>query len=329
MGASVNNMRMESGTQLQARGVAHNQLENNHGSVRGRTLTKHSDDDDSSDEDLHSRIGLDVEDLACHVRAAYERGCAAGGSRDDASSIAALPTRPAWTKSDEILAPGIGDSPQQHHSDTYILALARAREAWLKVEHSTDCEWLCAEATDSEWFWWYGAQLAQVTVDILAAYAPMQDQYAVGEVECLRDEVKACSVRACEVTRRKQAGTYFSESYSGATRDEDNAGTTSRVHMLPEDHQVEERGHHSETPQPRKGGEGKCDEMWGIASKKAQAEMANEFPEGKHHSEHWIAELYARELATKTKRIYERMKARTSKHHRKDHRVEERGQGSS
>merc|ERR1712057_95459 len=81
MGASVNNMRMESGTQLQARGVAHNQLENNHGSVRGRTLTKHSDDDDSSDEDLHSRIGLDVEDLACHVRAAYERGYAAGGSR--------------------------------------------------------------------------------------------------------------------------------------------------------------------------------------------------------------------------------------------------------
>merc|ERR1711881_378115 len=229
MGASVNNMRMESGTQLQARGVAHNQLENNHGSVRGRTLTKHSDDDDSSDEDLHSRIGLDVEDLACHVRAAYERGCAAGGSRDDASSIAALPTRPAWTKSDEILAPGIGDSPQQHHSDTYILALARAREAWLKVEHSTDCEWLCAEATDS-------------------------------------DEVKACPVRACEITRRKQAGTYFSESYSGATRDEDNAGTSSRVHMLPEDHQVEERGHHSEIPQPRKGGEGKCDEMWGIAS---------------------------------------------------------------
>merc|ERR1712057_159865 len=288
MGASVNNMRMESGTQLQARGVAHNQLENNHGSVRGRTLTKHSDDDDSSDEDLHSRIGLDVEDLACHVRAAYERGCAAGGSRDDASSIAALPTRPAWTKSDEILAPGIGDSPQQHHSDTYILALARAREAWLKVEHSTDCEWLCAEATDS-------------------------------------GEVKACSVRACETTRRKQAGTYFSESYSGATRDEDNAGTSSRVHMLPEDHQVEERGHHSETPQPRKGGEGKCDEMWGIASKKAQAEMANEFPEGKHHSEHWIAELYARELATKTKRIYERMKARTSKHYRYDHRMEEMG----
>lgn len=290
-------------------------------------MTKHSEKttiDDSSGEDLHSRIGLDVEDLARHVRAAYERGCAAGGSRD-ASSIAALPTRPAWTKSDEILAPGIGDSPQQHHSDTYVLALARAREAWLKVEHSTDCEWLCAEATDSEWFWWYGAQLAQVTVDILAAYAPN----AVGEVECLRDEVKACSVRACEITRRKQAGTYSSESYSGATRDEDNAGTSSRVHMLPEDHQVEERGHHSETPQPRKGGEGKCDEMWGIASKKAQAEMANEFPEGKHHSEHWIAELYARELATKTKRIYERMKARTSKHHRKDHRVEERGQGSS
>jgi len=204
-------------------------------------------------------------------------------------------------------------------------ALSSAKMEWIKVEHSTDSEWLCAGATDSEWFWWYGAQLAQVEVDILAAYAPN----AVGEVECLRDEVKACSVRACEITRRKQAGTYSSESYSGATRDEDNAGTSSRVHMLPEDHQVEERGHHSETPQPRKGGEGKCDEMWGIASKKAQAEMANEFPEGKHHSEHWIAELYARELATKTKRIYERMKARTSKHHRKDHRVEERGQGSS
>jgi len=80
------------------------------------------------------------------------------------------------------------------------------------------------------------------------------------------------------------------------------------------DHQVADRGHCRQTPQPRKGDNVRsAEDCWSMAKEKATKEMAVEFPKGKSAKENWIITLYNRELETKTKRIYARMTAREKK----------------